>query len=219
MRPLACFSLRLLPDSLSASPRNNQVHKVGSSTLRDIFVRKARVHNLTISTLGCVHQRNPARLTALRVDDLLCDRQQQNDADGQPPPPSPLADPRPPLRLTRCLPRAGREARAPVVSTAACWALQSSFQLPWLCCLPHPPRRNDALRSLLGDQFVEIAFLREPLERALSGYYFIAMSARRTAAVNNVRSRMDRPPSVTECLPGAERTTLLRQSIRAHTAA
>lgn len=49
-------------------------------------------------------------------------------------------------------------------------------------------RRDAALRSLLGDNYVEVAFLREPIERALSGYYYIAMNARRSAAVRNVRA-------------------------------
>ena len=47
-----------------ASARGNimywKVHKVGSSTLREILVRRARAHNMTVSTLGCVHQRPPA---------------------------------------------------------------------------------------------------------------------------------------------------------------
>lgn len=38
-----------------------QVHKVGSSTLREILVRRAKAQNLTISTLGCLHQRAPVR--------------------------------------------------------------------------------------------------------------------------------------------------------------
>ena len=72
------------------------------------------------------------------------------------------------------------------------------------------PLRDVALASLLGKNYSEVrvrvsllamrlpskhahtqaVFVRDPVDRALSGYYFITMSRRRTDAVNAARASL-----------------------------